>query len=738
MRTVQARLGIGDPSAFQGAGGLGILAENFYLEGWDDRHLLDSNDLDWTVLDADDLQVGPFLPIACETCYALRVVAFGRMVIEFMVAHGGLGSGNLVYLSSPPDQSLGYQLWHGLPQDNYGTIRVQALSMLPKVFLMSTTEIPDANRTTSGMPNGEAVAEVISSVTEFECHAYATAFQERHAAMPNSGWDVLGQVFGFHFDPGDAAKPFHPMLVMDGKRSMIPDDLAADHLDGLSQTLRAVDDPEYRARVGDVLWLRRRDINAARDAVNAYMASASRLEDPEHWVPAMERYERAVRLARQIEPIGELPKRVLAHLEAHVLHYDGQDPLYFSLKAMELLEEVRFGNFAALAEIAGKIAGAARASGDTERARSYFAVQARLLRRAGRSEDAEAALCHRAETFVADAEAIEAAGSFISAHHFWQDAVKAFRERASLRARVPELRARLAEAGRQTLQEMKTVSTGEIDIRAEVELVQKHFRGLALDDAFFQFAMALSLIDPLKLREETLERMKAHPLQSLFKADIFDAAGRKIAVRPPIGTGDPKQEEQAIEGLMDEQARLHRHFHVHAVLAPAVRVIRDEHVIDEGAIESLIEDSGFIPEDRLSLFVKGISAGFQFDFSTALHILVPQAENGLRHVLGQHGVLTRNFDANGVEDVWLLGKILDHEKLPEVLGEDMLYELRTLMAGRLGPNLRNSIAHGLLDKQSLNGEMGFYLWWVLLRLTAQPTSGMVAFAERKRVFKNKD
>ena len=81
---------------------------------------------------------------------------------------------------------------------------------------------------------------------------------------------------------------------------------------------------------------------------------------------------------------------------------------------------------------------------------------------------------------------------------------------------------------------------------------------------------------------------------------------------------------------------------------------------------------------------------------------------------------------------------LTDENAKVVLGEDMLYELRTLMAGRLGPNLRNSIAHGLLDKQSLNGEMGFYLWWVLLRLTAQPTSGMVAFAERKRVFKNKD
>jgi hypothetical protein len=549
--------------------------------------------------------------------------------------------------------------------------------------------------------------------------------------MPNSGWDILGQVFDFRFCPSDAAEPFQPIAVINGKRTMIPDDLTPDQLDRLAETLEA-DDAEYRARIGDVLWLCRRDAFVARDAVNAYLASGARLEDPDHWVPAMERYERALRIARQIEPNGDLQKRVLAHLEARVLHYDGQDSLYFSLKAMELLEEFRFGDFAALAEIAGRIAGAAQESGDNERARSYFAMQARFLRRAGRSEEAEAALCSRAECFVADAEAQEIAESFISAHHFWQEAVKAFRERASLRARVPDLRARLAEAGRQTLREMETVSTGEIDIRREVEAVQNVFRGLPLDDAFFGFATALPLIDPVKLREDTVARMNSHPLQALVKADIFDESGRKIAVRPPLGTGDPKQEEQAIEGFMDEQARLHRHYHVHAAFAPAVRVIRDEHVIDEVTVESLIKDSGFVPEGRLSLFVKGIVAGFQFDFSTALHILVPQAENGLRHVLEQHDVLTRNFDANGVEEVWLLKKILDHEKLPTIIGDDLLYELRTLMAGRLGPNLRNSIAHGLLDERSLNGEMGFYLWWVILRLTALPTSGMAAYVERKR------
>jgi hypothetical protein len=322
-----------------------------------------------------------------------------------------------------------------------------------------------------------------------------------------------------------------------------------------------------------------------------------------------------------------------------------------------------------------------------------------------------------------------------TAHHFWQAAVKAFQERASLRQRVPDLRARLAEAGRRTLQEMQTASTDEIDIRRHVEASKKAVHGLAWDDAFFTLAMIAPFINPDKLREETLERMRAHPLVTLIQGDVFDHAGRKIAVRPPVGTGDPKREEQAVEGFMDEQARIHRDLQVHGVLAPAVRVMRDEHIIDEAAVEGLIKDSALVPEGHLSLFVKGVVAGFRFDFSTALHILIPQVENGLRHVLEQNGVVPRYINADGVEDVWLLGKVLEHEKLAELLDADMLYELRTLMAGRLGPNLRNLIAHGLLDEQSLNGEIAFYLWWVLLRLIALPTNGMAAFAERKQASK---
>lgn len=572
----------------------------------------------------------------------------------------------------------------------------------------------------------------LAKATRRECHAYAAAYRARHEHQPEANWDFLAQIFGFLFRPGSPAAPFGPMAVFGDRRTLIPDDLTDEHLDALEQAFGAADDPEFRARVGDVLWLRRRNAVAAREAVGAYIASGSLLEDPEHWTLGLERYERAIRLARQLGPRGELLRQALQHLEARVLYYDGSDPLYFSLKAMELLDEFAFGDFDALARIAGRVALASSSAGHHDRARSYFLVQARLLRRAKRTDDAEAARSAGAECLVRDAEAQERGGSFMTARRFWEQAISAFQDCPTLRSRLPELRGRLAEAGRRTLDEMKTATSDPIDIREHVRAVRERMGGLSWDDAFFQFATLVVLVDPEALRHNAVEVGRGSIVHTLIQADVFDQAGRKIAVRPPLGTGDDQKEEAAIEGLMDEGARMQRHIHVHAVLAPAARVIRDEHVIDEAAVEVLIRDSAFIPEGRLSLFVKAIVAGFKFDFSTALHVLVPQAENALRRVLEQRGVVARNVDRDGVEEVWSVERVLSHREMAEVLGADMVYELRSLLAGRVGPNLRNVIAHGLADENTLKSEMGFYLWWILVRLVALTTDGMTAWVDRRR------
>jgi hypothetical protein len=556
-------------------------------------------------------------------------------------------------------------------------------------------------------------------------------FRSVKDATFSDGWKLLAEIFNFRFDPKDPISPFKEMWVANGRRSMLPSDISEEILKELEESLDQIIDPEYKARIGDILWLCKKDYKAAHIAISSYIDSAKRVEDPERWTPALNRYERCLRLARQVDAKGDGLKAVLSHLEDLVFKYDDACSSYFVYKILELLCEFRFGDHNRLAKSADLIANAARQAGDFRRARSYFHVQAKLLWLAGNREGAETCRVLAAETIVEEAESREAAGSAMAAHVFWQEAICAFRDRPSLRARVPELQKRLSHVGKQTIGEMHKISH-EIDVTAIVQNVKKEFRDLSIDDALLKLSVFCPLLNPSRLREEVIESASASPLKSLMEVSVYDQAGRKVGVRPALLGGDSQTDELAILGLMDEQARLHRTFAVGSAIAPAMRTILSEHVIEREDITKLIRESRFIPEDREYFYLRGIEAGLNWDFSTALHLLVPQVENSLRHVIEHLGEVPRSIENNGVEEAWSLERTLNNSKLNEALGECFIFELQSLLVNRLGPNMRNVIAHGLISHHSLQSESGLYLWWIIFRLVLTFTPSLKAFIERQR------
>lgn len=61
-------------------------------------------------------------------------------------------------------------------------------------------------------------------------------------------------------------------------------------------------------------------------------------------------------------------------------------------------------------------------------------------------------------------------------------------------------------------------------------------------------------------------------------------------------------------------------------------------------------------------------------------------------------------------------------KLPEtetVFGKDMSYEIGALFCDFSGPNLRNDIAHGLLDDQQVYSVYSVYACWFGLKLVVR-------------------
>ncbi|MEH2118725.1 DUF4209 domain-containing protein [Nostoc sp.] len=131
-----------------------------------------------------------------------------------------------------------------------------------------------------------------------------------------------------------------------------------------------------------------------------------------------------------------------------------------------------------------------------------------------------------------------------------------------------------------------------------------------------------------------------------------------------------------------------------------------------------------MPPDREHLFAKGLYAGLTGDFFTSTHILIPQIENSIRYLLRKQGALPSKIDIDkGIQDERDLNTTLFPRNYPQInsiFDEDTLFDLQGLLIERSGSNLRNRMAHGLINDDGFSSPIMSYLWWVTLRLYYLP------------------
>ena len=543
------------------------------------------------------------------------------------------------------------------------------------------------------------------------------AADETLAEAVRDGWKFIASILLMHFRPKNAREPFGPMFSLsDGRRSITPDDLTPDHLALLSAVIVSSRDCEIHARIADVIWLKTKDPAFARKGVRAYLASAERLEDPNSWPPCTQRFERAARLARMLGSCDPALVNVLDTVLKKIRIYRGQDNLFLTNELAELLYEFRHGDPAELAQYTLAGAERARAQPDFNRARAYYETTAKLY---GRLKDKEGFGRMRlaiAETFREEAEAYERVGNYLAAHVGWTNAILAYRKAPGAAAAVPALQARLHAAAERAKQRAQGFEH-KVDFTKQAEHAIASVAGLNWLAALTRFTFGAPAIQVNELRNVTLEQLKNHPLQALVPVVHLDQRGRVKDRTPAALLNDPQQQEAAIQAAMLRNAWLHRWHMFYGWLQPAFYKLTEEHSLTEAVLAPVIASSGMVPPRREEFFVRGLAAGFRGDFLVAECLLVPQIENSLRWALHNLGTIPGSIDDEGIEEDWPLHRCLSQEKVQQFLGADLIFELRSLLIEKGGPNLRNLLAHGLLDASNCYSVEGFYTWWLVLKMT---------------------
>ena len=64
--------------------------------------------------------------------------------------------------------------------------------------------------------------------------------------------------------------------------------------------------------------------------------------------------------------------------------------------------------------------------------------------------------------------------------------------------------------------------------------------------------------------------------------------------------------------------------------------------------------------------------------------------------------------------------MMDMPEVEKAFGAALAFELRAVFCDTAGPNLRNVLAHGLLDDAEIVTASSVYAWWFCLRLAMMP------------------
>lgn len=571
-----------------------------------------------------------------------------------------------------------------------------------------------------------------------QCYGYSTVMQsiQKYAKEKQEAGqeeqakilDLLSRATSMRLAPDSINEPFKPFFqdFQEGRRSAIPEDFTLEDLAFFEEILNDVNDPWLKARLADLLWLCKKPKNPdhAKIAIASYI---SQLIDPETWHRGINNcWERAARLAMQIRDIDRLNEIKSQFFAAFSMEHPSSTfmPLWLAsqLDRLQIDHEYRED----LAKRLFKLGNDLKSNGEFNSARSYFELAAKKHQQCSGEQGWLASLIAIADCFEQEADS-RSSGSNIAANLFYENAIQTYRrihtkhrEKYDVESKINSIRTKISASGKASLDEMGLVKTPGVDISDMVEASIAHVAGKrSLEEVLMYFSGLYSGPEFNKLAASARRSAQESIVSSLFGSSHMSSDGRVIAKTPPANLG-AGEDDPANQAVLHRQTQQHFAIEIQLIvegkILPALRQLLMEHTVTREFLEAALQLSPIVPKDRIQLLSFALWLGFEHEFGNAIHLLCPQLEHIVRVQLKNAGAHTTNIDRDGIENENGLSTLMELPGATEILGEDLVFEIKSVFTDALGFNLRNEAAHGLLNDNAACSIPAIYAWWMVLRL----------------------
>jgi hypothetical protein len=565
-----------------------------------------------------------------------------------------------------------------------------------------------------------------SSISDTLAKMGQKAGEQSQTAHSKVLW-LLADACSMMLSPASLNEPFKPYFRSRTGRSAIPDDFSEGDIDYFHLILPEVADPRLKARLSDLIWLRRRSLgkNLVLSAIDSYLMTPITMEsfvNDGHlcWI-------RAIQLTRILkQDAGERMKDIKDRIIQAFRDATDKDGFFVKWLA-DLLRSYKLG-IGHENEIAQKLvllAGAFKLQNDFYRTREYYETSSYWFKKINNEEEAVKAIACQAEAWHTEAVLKELSGDFIGAAHGLEKAIQIYHQtpkkhRAAIGVedKLPQLRLQLNKTGKMAADAMQFVCTPSVDITEMVNESRKLIQEKTPDEALKILANIYPGVVRTKIRSSAEQALTQFHMGSFFGLAVRTRDGRIVAKNPGIAVAEKGSDEYEAEAWKEmlKNYYLEVGLAVFGRIVPALEAMIVEHRLQEKNFIILCNQSSIVPPSRAYAFGKALFSGYDLDFDTALHKLVPQIENMVRYHLKAAGAVTTTLDIEGLETEKGLSSLLELPQALQVFGENLIFEMTALFCDSQGPNIRNNLAHGLMESKDFESAHAVYAWCFALRL----------------------
>lgn len=517
---------------------------------------------------------------------------------------------------------------------------------------------------------------------------------------------------GFRFNEGKII--YNPLfLYEDGSRSFHIDDLNDEDFNLLKEINYDQLSNNVKAFIADLIWTQKKDYDYSNVAINAYYELFKVLKNNIDSKFDIEIIRRALFIAVQIKN-DVFSKSCCDLIYSFIIsdalpRRDSFKRLYF----IDILIQYDRDRLLDLIVILDKEIGLSK--DNLYRAEHAYKSKLKCLKVLKQPENIKLTNIALANFFVnyADCLTKSSLDDILIAKKCYIDAIELYRNNGKTED-VNFIREKVEQIEPLVVEQLQPIKV-ELNVTSIIEEIKNDIKDLSLEECIIYFLKVVDFPRKDSLRQRIKDEFKISPFASMIPVSIVNKTGRVLCLLDPINSVDLNADSFELDRHLAHKLLIETQIYSLGI-EYLINHIKQKFNINPESLDFLVQDNLIVPENRRSIFRYAIYLFFNDRRYEALHILAPQMENLFRELAKNCGGSITTIDKNGIGQVKLLKSIFETTELIECYNSDILFLFRALLIENTCGNIRNDIAHGLLDEDDIRRSEYSYFFGALIKL----------------------